>query len=182
MEPFGKGDGPQVVVRPATESQRLLLEGLFQFYAYDWSEMEPPDSAGFEVDAAGRFRTLSTSGRILVGPRPLAFAHPDERADGRIRIDQHAVASGRPGRAEHGRVLRRAEAPAPACSNRRRAADPPLASGPLGDRRGRAEQGRPSLLGKGACRGSERLRSPHRARRRRALAGSDLVLSCHPAG
>src|SRR5258708_11284850 len=46
---------PHVVVRPARPSERPLIEGLFQFYAYDWSEMEPPDSATFEVNAEGRF-------------------------------------------------------------------------------------------------------------------------------
>jgi predicted acetyltransferase len=42
-------------VRLAAASERPLLEGLFQFYAYDFSEMEPSASAAFEVDAAGRF-------------------------------------------------------------------------------------------------------------------------------
>jgi hypothetical protein len=47
---------PQVVVRPAGKSQRSLIEGLFQFYAYDWSEMEPADSPAFEIDAEGCFK------------------------------------------------------------------------------------------------------------------------------
>jgi predicted acetyltransferase len=46
---------PPVVVRLAGASERPLIEGLFQFYAYDFSEMEPADSQGFEVDARGRF-------------------------------------------------------------------------------------------------------------------------------
>src|SRR5437763_16038776 len=49
------GTMPQVIVHPAAKSERRLLEGLFQLYAYDWSEMEPPDSPALEVDAAGRF-------------------------------------------------------------------------------------------------------------------------------
>jgi predicted acetyltransferase len=44
-----------VVVRAASAAERPLIEGLFQLYAYDWSEMEPPDSPSFEVDAQGRF-------------------------------------------------------------------------------------------------------------------------------
>src|SRR6187200_2629080 len=58
MEPLIEDDGrsaPQVAVRPAYESERPLIEGLFQFYAYDWSEMEPVGSAALEVNAEGRF-------------------------------------------------------------------------------------------------------------------------------
>ena len=56
MPPTIDGDAAsRVVVRLARASERPLLEGLFQFYAYDFSEMEPSGSAAFEVDAAGRF-------------------------------------------------------------------------------------------------------------------------------
>jgi predicted acetyltransferase len=44
-----------VIVRPANQSERPLIEGLFQFYMYDFSELEPPDSTAFEVNAEGRF-------------------------------------------------------------------------------------------------------------------------------
>ena len=46
---------PPILVRPAAASERGLIEGLFQFYAYDWSEMEPPGSDAFEFDGQGRF-------------------------------------------------------------------------------------------------------------------------------
>src|SRR5262245_3072324 len=52
------GDGaalPAVEVEIARESERGLIEALFQFYAYDFSEMEPAGSTTLEVDAAGRF-------------------------------------------------------------------------------------------------------------------------------
>ena len=52
---MGPDNPPQVLVRPAAIAERPLIEGLFQLYAYDWSEMEPPASDAFEVDARGRF-------------------------------------------------------------------------------------------------------------------------------
>jgi predicted acetyltransferase len=39
----------------ATPEDRPLLEGLMQFYIYDFSELEPPGSTGFELDDEGRF-------------------------------------------------------------------------------------------------------------------------------
>ncbi len=47
--------GPVVTVTPVELADLPLLEGLFQFYIYDFSEMEPPGSTQFEVDALGRF-------------------------------------------------------------------------------------------------------------------------------
>ncbi len=37
------------------EAQRPLIEALFQFYAYDFSELEPADSNDFELGEDGRF-------------------------------------------------------------------------------------------------------------------------------
>lgn len=45
----------KIIVRAASAAERPLIEGLFQLYAYDWSEMEPLDSSAFEVDAQGHF-------------------------------------------------------------------------------------------------------------------------------
>jgi predicted acetyltransferase len=39
----------------AAPSERVLIEGLFQFYAYDFSEMEPAASEAFEPGPDGRF-------------------------------------------------------------------------------------------------------------------------------
>ncbi|MDB5429327.1 MAG: family N-acetyltransferase [Caulobacter sp.] len=44
-----------VTVSPAGEADRVLIEGLMQFYIYDFSEMEPAGSADFEVEADGQF-------------------------------------------------------------------------------------------------------------------------------
>jgi predicted acetyltransferase len=49
------GGGTNVAVNLASEAERPLIEGLFQFYAYDFSEMEPAASAAFEFNAQGRF-------------------------------------------------------------------------------------------------------------------------------
>jgi predicted acetyltransferase len=49
----------RVEVAPAAEAERRLIENLFQFYAYDFSEMEPADSADFEFDERGRFSDYS---------------------------------------------------------------------------------------------------------------------------
>lgn len=44
-----------VTVRAARSDERGLIEQLFQFYAYDFSEMEPADSPRFDVDETGCF-------------------------------------------------------------------------------------------------------------------------------
>ncbi len=54
MKPMG-ALSDRVKVTPATEAERPLIEGLFQFYAYDFSEMEPPNSSDFEFDEQGQF-------------------------------------------------------------------------------------------------------------------------------
>ena len=44
-----------VEVAPAGLVDKPLIEGLFQFYVYDFSELEPPGSADFAFAADGRF-------------------------------------------------------------------------------------------------------------------------------
>ena len=44
-----------VSVSPAGPDDPRLIEGLMQFYIYDFSEMEPAGSANFEVEADGMF-------------------------------------------------------------------------------------------------------------------------------
>ncbi|MDQ0464451.1 putative acetyltransferase [Caulobacter ginsengisoli] len=69
----------------ARPEEAPLLEGLMQFYIYDFSEMEPPGSTGFELDGTGRFepypyldRYWSEEGRIplilRVDGHPAGFA------------------------------------------------------------------------------------------------------------
>ncbi len=45
----------KVTVRQALLSERPLIEGLIQFYTYDFSEMEPAGSARFDVGRDGLF-------------------------------------------------------------------------------------------------------------------------------
>jgi predicted acetyltransferase len=45
----------EIKVVPATEQDRAVIAGLMQFYIYDFSEMEPPGSTGFDVGADGLF-------------------------------------------------------------------------------------------------------------------------------
>jgi len=45
----------EVTVQLATLADRPLLEGLLQFYFYDFSELEPEGSADMAFDADGRF-------------------------------------------------------------------------------------------------------------------------------
>ena len=42
-------------MRPAREDERALIEGLLQFYVYDFSELEPAASDRFDFDAAGGY-------------------------------------------------------------------------------------------------------------------------------
>jgi predicted acetyltransferase len=50
-----------VSVEPASEVERPLLEGLIQFYIYDFSEMQPADPDDFAFDECGRYRPFDTT-------------------------------------------------------------------------------------------------------------------------
>src|SRR5580698_617061 len=74
-----------VTIHLASPSERPLLEGLLQFYFYDFSEMEPDGSAAMEVLPDGSFGTYphlpaywEEPGRtpliIRVGEHPAGFA------------------------------------------------------------------------------------------------------------
>lgn len=49
----------RVRVSPASEAERPLIEGLLQFYSYDFSEMEPPGSNEMDFNDQGRFDEYS---------------------------------------------------------------------------------------------------------------------------
>jgi predicted acetyltransferase len=81
MEAGGKAVG----VKLASESERPLIEGLSQFYIYDFSETEPADSKRFEFDDQGGFCPLPDIADywrrerfypllICVQERPVGFA------------------------------------------------------------------------------------------------------------
>ena len=48
---------PTVSVALAAPSDRAMIEGLFQFYVYDFSEFQPVESPDFELNAEGRFES-----------------------------------------------------------------------------------------------------------------------------
>ena len=49
------GTAIDVSVAPATQAERALIEGMFQFYIYDFSEMTPAEPDDFELEADGTF-------------------------------------------------------------------------------------------------------------------------------
>ena len=55
MGESGVGRAARVRVEAASEAERPLIEGLLQFYFYDFSEMEPPGSGDFVFDARGGY-------------------------------------------------------------------------------------------------------------------------------
>jgi predicted acetyltransferase len=48
-------DASKIEITPATEAERPLIEAMFQYYVYDFSEMGPPDTDDFDLDADGTF-------------------------------------------------------------------------------------------------------------------------------
>ena len=75
----------RVTVELAQASEQPLLEGLMQFYVYDFSEMEPDGSDDMEFDARGQFGAYEylpeywrEAGRVPLiirrGGRPAGFA------------------------------------------------------------------------------------------------------------
>jgi len=73
-----------VAINVAKASERPLLEGMLQFYFYDFSEMEPDGSDAMEFDAHGQFGAYDLpeywreAGRVPLiircGGRPVGFA------------------------------------------------------------------------------------------------------------
>lgn len=61
-------DAGEVEIALAAPDERSLIEGLFQFYAYDFSELEPADSEDFEPGPDGRFPPYAWMGRYWSDP------------------------------------------------------------------------------------------------------------------
>ncbi len=49
---------PRVLLEPVSEADRALIDGLAQFYIYDFSEMSPIADTEFAFDVAGSFSKL----------------------------------------------------------------------------------------------------------------------------
>lgn len=89
----------RVEIVQAEAGQRPLIEGLFQFYAYDFSEFVPPGSPEFEVDAAGRLEPYPlldgywgeparTPLLILADGRPAGFALVNDWSPTGLGVDR----------------------------------------------------------------------------------------------
>lgn len=86
---------PGVLVRAAAASEQRLIEGLMQFYIYDWSEMERPDSDAFEVGADGQFEAYPDLEQYWSKPNhwPLVIAI-GERVAGFALLNTHSHLTG----------------------------------------------------------------------------------------
>ncbi len=86
---------PRVGVRAAHSADRRLLEGLLQFYIYDFSEMQPADSPDFEFNPRGGFEPFSDLDDYWrrEGFHPLIIA-VDERPAGFALINTHSHRGG----------------------------------------------------------------------------------------
>ncbi len=68
----------RIDIRPAAAHERVLIEGLFQFYAYDFSEFAAQDSPDFDFDTSGRFAPYAYLD---------SYWHEDGRVPLLIRVD-----------------------------------------------------------------------------------------------
>jgi predicted acetyltransferase len=86
-----EADAKSVSVRVAGSSERRLIDGLTQFYIYDFSEMEPPRSKDMEFGDRGCYPPLAGLDRywFVEGFRPLLI-HVEERLAGFALINTHS--------------------------------------------------------------------------------------------
>ena len=93
-------DEETVSVKLASDSERILIESLSQFYIYDFSEVEPPGSNEFEFDEQGGYSPLRGIDRywrvegfrallIRVKERPSGFALVDIRSRHGGRVEHN---------------------------------------------------------------------------------------------
>ena len=92
-------DEETVSVKLASDSERILIESLSQFYIYDFSEVEPPGSNEFEFDEQGGYSPLRGIDRYwrVEGFRALLIRVKDRLA-GFALVD---IRSRRGGKVEH---------------------------------------------------------------------------------
>jgi predicted acetyltransferase len=93
-------EAADIEVRAAAEAERPLLEGMLQFYQYDFSEMEPADSASFELEANGFFKAYQYVGTywrepgrvpliIRKGGLPVGFALLNDHSHTSMPVDRN---------------------------------------------------------------------------------------------
>ena len=85
---------------PATQTERALIEGLFQFYIYDFSALEPAESERFEPGPDGRFAAYpdldsywrdSTRAALIIrrGGSPAGFALVNAVSHSGLPVDRN---------------------------------------------------------------------------------------------
>jgi predicted acetyltransferase len=90
----------EVTVEPAGEDEQTMLAGMLQFYVYDFSEMQPPDSPEFELEPNGLFKPyvyLPEYWRepnrvpliIRKGERPVGFALLNDHSHTGMPVDRN---------------------------------------------------------------------------------------------
>jgi predicted acetyltransferase len=86
---------PKVRVALANMADRPLIDGLSQFYIYDFSEMEPPHSKHLEFDARGGFGPLPGLDAYWLETDAYALLiHVDDRPAGFALINAHSHLTG----------------------------------------------------------------------------------------
>jgi predicted acetyltransferase len=89
-----------IEVSAAAETERALLEGMLQFYQYDFSEMEPVDSPSFELEQNGLFKAYEYIGSywrepgrlpliIRKGGLPVGFALLNDHSHTSMPVDRN---------------------------------------------------------------------------------------------
>lgn len=90
----------EITVKPAGEDEQPLLAGMLQFYIYDFSEMEPAESAAFELETNGLFKPYAylsdywrERGRIPLiirkGGLPVGFALLNDHSHTGMPVDRN---------------------------------------------------------------------------------------------
>jgi predicted acetyltransferase len=84
-----------VVARPALACEQARIEGLMQFYIYDWSEMEKPESDAFTFNLEGRFDAYPGLGAYWEEPEHWPFLiEVDGRTAGFALLNTHSHLTG----------------------------------------------------------------------------------------
>src|SRR5579872_1503731 len=90
----------EITVEPARAEEQPLLSGMLQFYIYDFSEMQPAESAEFELEPNGLFKPYRylpdywrEAGRVPLiirkGGLPVGFALLNDHSHTSMPVDRN---------------------------------------------------------------------------------------------
>ena len=168
----------RINVAPASAAERPLLEGLFQFYVYDFAEFATPELTAFEFDEAGR---------LAAYPHMDTYWNNADRWPLLIRVDGRTAGFALVNTQSHcGEPIDRNMGEFFVARRYRRHAnrvgggslDLRDASRTVGGCRSSAESSGKIVLAESYRPCTERSRNPSGGTERRTLAGSDLALPC----